>query len=29
MSTAHTEPTKTGLTDRALNWVEWAGNKLP
>ena len=29
MSTAHTEPTRTGLTDRALNWVEWAGNKLP
>ena len=29
MSTAHTEPARTGLTDRALNWVEWAGNKLP
>jgi aminobenzoyl-glutamate transport protein len=30
MSAAPAEPTKkSGLTDRALNWVEWAGNKLP
>ncbi|MGP9734938.1 AbgT family transporter [Brachybacterium sp. AOP42-C2-15] len=29
MSAAQTTPTKTGFTDRALNWVEWAGNKLP
>lgn len=29
MSAAQTTPTKSGFADRALNWVEWAGNKLP
>ena len=29
MTAAQTGPAKSGLTDRALNWVEWAGNKLP
>ncbi|AXK46267.1 AbgT family transporter [Brachybacterium saurashtrense] len=29
MPSAETAPAPTGLTDRALNWVERAGNKLP
>ncbi|WP_422115804.1 AbgT family transporter [Brachybacterium sp. UNK5269] len=29
MSAASTSPAKTGLTDKALNWVERVGNKLP
>lgn len=29
MSAASTAPAKTGLTDKALNWVERVGNKLP
>ena len=29
MSAASTPQTKTGLTDRLLNKVEWLGNKLP